>query len=340
MSRKIQYRQKEIEDVRSRLRDQKWDHLSFDINSRLDSLRPLIGSKMGAELHRHVVVSSIAALQTFHRSIIVSLVDSAQEYRERVAELLTEKVSLKEALTWLGGQSVTFGELVAHHAPCNNVNDMLTWLGAILDCDMKRALSEAISPWDRDKDTQEVEKLVPDIKLLLNQLGNAFKLRHIFAHEAAPDIDIMVDECKLMHDAISIWIKGVDAVVWSIAYKDVPLTTYDMNMHADNEIREAVKALEKAMSRAIIFAKSEEKEDWLIENHKAWLQNTKDWTHGAYWSQEGTMWRSVGGHDFAQAILTRAERVANFVCDPDISDGDGTTPLDKGGWWGLQERES
>src|ERR1041385_6617180 len=106
-TRRLGNAHQQIEEVRSRLFLQRWDTITYDVQSRLHDLEKLIGTEAGDELHRHVVVGAIAALETFHRGTIVSIVDSGDEYKTRAAESITEKFSMKDALNWLSGKTVT-----------------------------------------------------------------------------------------------------------------------------------------------------------------------------------------------------------------------------------------
>lgn len=302
----------EIEEVRSRLLLQRWDTYTFDVNQRLNDLGKLIGTDAGDELHRHVVVSVIAALQTFHRGTIISIVDSGDEYKTRAAESISEKFSMKDALSWISGRTVTFGELVAHSAPCNSVTDLLSWLSTLLACDMKKSLADAIDPYDRRNGKELPDQIVVDVDHLMANLAEAFRLRHVFAHEAAPSVRVGADECKELHSAVAQWVTAVDAVLWATAYQHLPLTQHEMNMHAHSEVLEARKKLAKTMRKALSDARAAGSAAWLRRNHLAWMNATMDWARGAYGSLQGTMWPAVGGADLAKAIQTRAEQVAGW----------------------------
>ena len=311
-TRKLGNTHHEIEEVRSRLLLKRWDTMSYDVHQRLFELKKLIDTPVGDELHRHVVVASIAALQTFHRGTIVSIVDSGDEYQARAAENVTEKISMKDALTWLSGKTATFGELVAYSAPCNSVTDLISWLSALLACDMKQSLAEAIDPYDRRNELETPAKVITDIDRLLTDLAEAFRLRHIFAHEAAPSIAVNANECSSLLGAVERWVAGVDAVLWATAYQNLPLTQREMNQHARTEVREARKKLASAMRKALSDARTAGSASWLRSNHFAWMKATMGWTRKTYGSLQGTMWPAVADLDLARAIQVGAEQVMGW----------------------------
>ncbi|MDR2154369.1 MAG: hypothetical protein LBE78_05010 [Burkholderiaceae bacterium] len=301
-----------IEEVRSRLFQQRWDTVTCDVHQRLHDLGKLIGTDAGDELHRHVVVSAVAALQTFYRGMIVSIVDSGEEYKARAAEKITEKFSMEAALSWLSGKTGTFGELIAHSAPCNSVTDLLSRFETLLACDMRQALAEAINPYDRRNGKESPERIVPDVDRLISSLEKVFRLRHIFAHEAAPSLKVTTEECRELHGAVAQCVEAMDAVLWATVYQHLPLTQYEMNMHTRSEVLEARKKLAKAMRKALSDARAAGSAAWLRRNHFAWMRATMDWAHETYGSLQGTMWPAVGGMDLAKAITSRAEQVTGW----------------------------
>ncbi|MFM0123296.1 MULTISPECIES: copper chaperone [Paraburkholderia] len=114
--------QKEAEETRSRLLIGDWGAANPDVAFRLASLRELLKRSEDDQVNPHVVVATVAALQTDIRGVIVSLCKLDNTYRGRAAELLQEKISIKDALGWIGGASVMlwrtsrpFGHMQLNH---------------------------------------------------------------------------------------------------------------------------------------------------------------------------------------------------------------------------------
>lgn len=311
-TRRLGIAHQEIEEVRSRLFLKRWDTMSFDVQARLTQLNKLFSAPTDNEIQRHIVVASIAALQTFHRGTIIAIVDSGDEFKARVAEKVTEKISMKDALTWQSGKTASFGELVAHSAPCNSVTDLLSWLDTLLACNMKQAMSEAIDPYDLRNEVAAPARVVSDIDRLLIDLAEAFRLRHIFAHEAASEVTVSADQSRFLLEAVNLWIQAVDAVLWTTVHKDLPLTQSEMNQHANEEVMAARKELADAMKIALREARNAGSASWLIGNHFTWMKATMDWTRCTYGSLQGTLWPAVAGSDLAKAIRTRTEQVMDW----------------------------
>lgn len=311
MARRLEGVHAEAMDVRSRLYMNRWDVMPVAVASRLRTLRDVLTT--GPEMHRHVVVAAIAALESSHRATIISIVEAGPEYRQRAAESITEKIAMKDALAWFAGATVTFGELVAHVAPCSSVGDMLSWLSTLLGVDAKKALAQAANPHAVRNGTQDTEPIVRDIDKLLAALAEAFRLRHILAHEVSVDLEVSEQAGRDALGAVSTWVQAVDAVLWVTAFADLPLNQHEMNQHARNGLMEARRALARALKSARKLAIREGTSAWLRANQTAWIKATTDWSLCTYGSLQGTMWPSVGASDLTDMLRARAVQVHQWV---------------------------
>lgn len=308
--------------MRSRIFGGRWDSMVFDVQRRMTALNGLFGSAPTYEIHRHIVVSSIAALQTFHRGMIISIIDSDAKYKERAAQSIAERFSLQDALLWLTGKAATFGELAAHLSPCNSVTDMMSTLGTLLEIDIKKALSEAVDPYEARNGARDARPLVEDVDGLLRDLAEAFRLRHIFAHEAAASLAIKADTTEQLWASVSTWINATEAVLWATAYAGEPLTQREMNVRAGAELREKRVALARLLWLAREWARNENKTKWLRSNQRAWAGAVKDWSRSTYGSLDGTMWPGINASDTASTMQARIDQLHGWLSwqNPENSD--------------------
>lgn len=303
----------EAKDVLSRLSHQQWDLVGFGVNDRLRKLAGLIGREDGNELHRHVVVSAIAALETFHRGTVIAIVNASPDYRLRGAELVKErKVAMKDAVQWLNSDSVTFGELVALTLSCSSVTDLIAPLDILLEISTKAALAEAIDPLDLRNGTESPDRLVADAGTLIANLEEAFRLRHIFAHEAAPTLSVDEATCRRLLAAVVNWVGAIDAVLWTTVHKDAPLTQTEMNQHAGRDLRGARTLLAGALRKTLAGERLEGRASWFRQNHFAWKRMLTDWQRNTYDTLMGTMWPGIGALDTAAAVRARTQQVEGW----------------------------
>jgi hypothetical protein len=324
--------QKDAVESRSRLTINRWDGMLGDVYMRLGVLKPLIGASADTELHRHVVVSLVAALQTYIRGAIISICDLDETYRVRAAGLIPEKLTMANALEWIGGRTATFGELVAHMASCNSTTDIFYWLDGLLGTSVKTELTRVVSEFDQRSKKKDADLLIPDVDGLLATLTKTFQLRHILAHEAASIIRISSKVCAEMWNSVQSLIGGLNAVLWATAYKDLPLTQYEMNVHAGLELGEATSAMESALKDA--KATAPEKSAWLEANQAEWCKVIEDWYAHTYRTLDGTMWPSVAAADRAAIVRARQAQIAMWarVLKPD-GGASGDVLAKFSNWW-------
>lgn len=312
-NRKLSDIQREALDSRSRLLVDNWDSAYSDVTFRLYGLGEFLDGPDGAEMNRHIPVAVVAALQTFFRHTIISVCNLNAEYRTRAADLLQEKISIKDALGWIGGGAVGFGELVAHSVACNSVADYVSGMNRLLGIEFCEKLKVAVSPTDLRNSTPDPVPVVADVDLLLSRVNDLFRLRHILAHEAASPLKLRISTVKEMYKAALMLVEGTSAVLWATAYSELPLTQFEMNMHALKRVDEETQRMETAFAQVIAYAPNQQVSDWVQGNQDDWVRVCNEWFDNTFGKLDGTMWGSIIGHGRADAIKARTEQLNEWV---------------------------
>ncbi|WP_250519631.1 lysozyme inhibitor LprI family protein [Caballeronia sp. NCTM1] len=299
-------------DARSRLTVNRWEVMEGDVQRRIFELSTLLKTSREPEVNRHIVVSVIAALQTYVRGTVISLCDLGSDYRTRAAGLIPEKFSLKDALEWTGGSGATFGELVAHTASCSSITDIFHWLDGLLGRSLARALHGIISPYDQRNKVPGASPVIPDVNAAIATISRAFELRNILAHEAAATLRIRRSACLEIVNAVRDFIFGVDAVLWATAYAHLPLTQFEMNVHAGEELGRARRDLEAALQDARDISPAETRR-WLMANQAEWQRVLDDWHDHTYRTLDGTIWPAVGAAELTKVVRSRRDQIAAWV---------------------------
>lgn len=310
--------QKEVIDVKSRLLVKSWGTMKYDVNWRLIALKKLLSKNDDPEIPRHVIVAMIAALQTYFRGLVVTVTNFNDDYRQRAAEQITEKVSIKDALNWISDKEVTFGELIAHLISCNSVTDILSWLDALLPCSLREELTLVVSEYDTRNNVKNPKPIISDTKQLFADLSEAFRLRHILAHEAAAGLDIDNHKAKTLLTAVEQFTAGVSAVLWKTVFKDLPLTQTEMNIHAIEDGKTARNELATVLRAAKNLAIERSNLKWFRANHTAWKNFTLDWCRNTYGSLDGTMWPAIKNSEYAERTKNRIEQLTQWVKSQNI----------------------
>ncbi|WP_155642166.1 lysozyme inhibitor LprI family protein [Burkholderia cepacia] len=312
-------------DSRSRLSVDGWDTAISDVISRLMQIGQLVAGEDNSEINRHIPVSLVAALQTYFRYTIVSICNLNDSYRERGAELVQEKFSAKDALGWIGGGAVSFGELVGHSMSCNSVTDYIAPLEKLLGVDFRKALSEAVSPHDIRNSKPDPALLVEDVGLLLSRIGDLFKIRHILAHEAASPLVLKRSTVTEMYKAVKLLVEATEAVLWVTAYSDLPLTQSEMRIHAYKRVEEEERLMEAALSKILKGTRDEEFAKWIRSNQDEWSRVFNEWFDKTIGGLNGTMWPSVRANAYAEAIKARTSQLIQWIAIEQLDDDDERT---------------
>ncbi len=313
---------KELVEVRSRLLVNDWLAVIFDVGYRLLELRKAVESSNSREMYRHTPVAVIAALETYFRGTIVDLVNRGEPYRSRVSYLVKDKVVIKDAISFFHGESFTFGEVIANLASCNSISDIHTWLETLLNIDLKAHLKKAIDPHDKRNGYIDAPLIINDVNSLYRNIEEAFRLRHIFAHEAATQHNVD-KECALqLINSIQNFTDGIYAVLWDTAFANLPLTTMEHNQYTCQSYREKNEKLMAVVAQAAKIAERDGISNWFVTNQKSWESFCQDWIEQGYRNQSGSVWESEANSEHATLIQQRAEMLKRWVSsrNPEIPD--------------------
>jgi hypothetical protein len=301
---------KELVEVRSRLFVRNWQAVIFDVGYRLLELRKAVESSDSREMYRHTPVAVIAALETYFRGTIVDLVNRGEPYRSRVSDLVRDKVVIKDAISFFHGENFTFGEVIANFANCNSVSDIHTWLETLLNID----------PHDKRNGYIDAPLIINDVNLLYRNVEEVFRLRHIFAHEAAAQHNVDKEHALQMINAIQDFTDGMYAVLWDTAFSNLPLTTRELNQYTYQNYQEENEKLMAVIAQATRIAERDGISNWFVTNQKSWESFCQGWIEQGYRNQNGSVWNSEANSEHATLIQQRTEMLIKWISsrDPEI----------------------
>lgn len=132
---------------------------------------------MQRELLRYAPVGAIACVEGYFKGLVRTLVDLGSPFRDNIVNIKEVKLTL-ENLVGLHGGKATLGELIAHFISISNLEDIDRVMSVILGIDFLKQLK---------LDTALPDKALAGVK-------HAFELRHIVAHELAPNVRPSAEE--------------------------------------------------------------------------------------------------------------------------------------------------
>src|SRR3546814_14747354 len=88
------------------------------------------------------------ALEVFTRDWVTELVDAGDPYTGRAAELVTGSLKIDYAMAQaLVGKQVSFGELVSHEIPVNEIEDIARALQVLIDDQIFSSIEGVTDRW-------------------------------------------------------------------------------------------------------------------------------------------------------------------------------------------------
>jgi hypothetical protein len=140
---------------------------------------PIKSDEHRQELLRYVPIGLVACMEVYFKRAIQDLIDFQDKYRKRVSELGRIEFRLDSVLA-IHGRTITVGEFVAHHLRISNINDIDGHLSKLLGEEFLRLMKA-------DAKSSAAEVINLDWDDVISVVGETFRMRHVFCHEAATE---------------------------------------------------------------------------------------------------------------------------------------------------------
>ena len=202
----------------------------YDLRKNFDEIKT--NEHLNVSQYSLFLVGIVTCLELATRKAIQSLVDEGSPYIERIdkfKDFLKLDLNVTKALH---DKKVTFGELVSHLVPVNNVENIISHLGVLLDFSFTEKLRTLTYPGEPDlsdyineedidsesSDSEEVsqkspELFVDDVNKLISEIAQIFTKRHIIVHEADFEIVSTAKELESYFDSAGIFINAIDELI-------------------------------------------------------------------------------------------------------------------------------
>lgn len=199
-----------------------------------------------------IAIRLVTILEVFTRDWIAELVDSGDPYTSRGADLVKGLLKIDYAMAQaLVGKQVTFGELVSHEVPVNDIGDIDRAFSTLLSGPFferiegmagRPAIGECDSP---------VAPMLTDSEWARAQVGRLFAARHIIVHELPDDRDIGLGDVADFAEATAQFVDAAHEYFQRLLHGDTPVTQQGMNAAAaeradaaDAELRDILMQLD------------------------------------------------------------------------------------------------
>lgn len=229
----------EIESIRNRtiLNDRR------DITNRLNKIElilnnPTSSDKNKLEILKYVPIATIAAMESYFRSVYKELIDLGSPYSENVSKFNQSK-NIKfdfEMITAIHSKSITSGELISHMLSCNNFEDINSNMSTLLQNNFALELKNFDNSNRVVWGSLNVNEFAIKNADIIQSIRRTFELRHIFCHEYGSNIDVTEIEIRKCYDSCRIFLEQTNNYLWATVYPNMPNTMPELISQTENEL--------------------------------------------------------------------------------------------------------
>lgn len=159
------------------------------------------------EALRYIPIALVAAVQGWMRLAIRDLVDAGEPFASNSKNLKITKFD-HDIVMALASQRLTAGEIIAHFASCNRIEDLVSNLDDVIGSKVVLRAREVVF-----KNDQLAIKIDSAYDKLATSLQETFTLRHVFAHELDPKQEVEVSTLPVRVKFCLVLIGAYDRVV-------------------------------------------------------------------------------------------------------------------------------
>lgn len=197
--------------------------------------------KEDAELRRYFPVALIALLEGFVRHSLRTLLDHKAECLGQFLGSTWAKDQRFDLgiLTAIAGRQVSVSELVAHLIPIKSFESIDSALSAALGHSFAvqlRTVRKRTPEYQRDNESNvpmlSNVPMISDPDAIVAAIGDAFRLRHVLAHEPASRVGVTKEQIGDQLRAVAAMMSATSEIVEQTVDPDAPMTQLGMTERA------------------------------------------------------------------------------------------------------------
>ncbi len=186
------------------------------------------------EMTKYIPIGLVAAMEGFTRSVIEHLIDSGFPFLERISSFKDLKFDA-EIITAIQQKKVSIGELTSHLLPISNFGHIEKHMGILLNEDFVERLKPITKRETRNDEHPEL--ILKEPKKVFASIVETFRIRHIYAHETAFNVNTETSVLKEACEHVSDFIEATEELVIEIL--KLPVTTQEQRAYAAEKLAEA-----------------------------------------------------------------------------------------------------
>lgn len=263
------------------------NHIAYHVTYHLKKLENefLSESNHSEAILRYFPVALIASLETYVRGVVKEALDQEDSpFIDNLSSIRNIEFDIETVKAIYHQNRITIGDFVSHIVPVNSIDAISKTLSDLFKIEFRESLKRHWNP-----DLIQNQKLEPT--WVFQKISELYKLRHIFAHELAPDVHMNRDELIEMSKAIQSFIAETNSLLEKPLYGEAPISNADMKRVAGDELDKQEKILTDLIEQFSKILICDEDRDELIKVQNAWelYRETESEFHGNFNARGGTL---------------------------------------------------
>lgn len=203
------------------------------------------------EILRYIPIATVTCFESFFRNIVAELIDKGEPYSKNVLKF-NQSNNIKfdfNIVNAIQKKKFTIGDFVSHILNCNNLKDFNSNLSILIQSDFLKELKSFESKNLSNQEIKSTEFLKSNFSIVLESIDYIFKLRHIFSHEFASNIELEYLVIRGTFEHCKIFLFHVNDFILDLLYPNAPTTQTEITIRASEEFEEAELILDKVINQ-------------------------------------------------------------------------------------------
>lgn len=229
----------------------------FELMSRFHEIDSIVydvidnGKLQNKEILKYIPIATVACFESFFRSIVTELIDKGEPYTQNVLKF-NQSNNIKfdfNIVNAIQKKKISVGDLISHILNCNNIKDFNSNLSILTQLDFLEELKKFEPKYvSKPKPILDTAKLFKEKSSeIIESIDYIFRLRHIFCHEFATNIELEYLVIKGTYEHCKIFLLHVNDFIWNLLEPNAPLTQSEMNILAGENYEKAESELTKVI---------------------------------------------------------------------------------------------
>lgn len=245
-----------IEEITS-IKDRSQFPGGFELVGRLYAIDSIIYDSIeddtvkNKEILKYIPIATVACFESFFRSIVSELIDKGEPYNQNVVKFnQTHNVRFDfNIVNAIHKNKISIGDFISHVLSCNNIKDFNSNLSILTQTNFLEELKQFEPKKRRETSIDIAKKFKENHSRILESIDYTFRVRHIFCHEFASNVELEYLMIKGTYEHCKIFLFQVKDYISDLLFPNAPTTQTEMTAYAAKNFEKVESELNKIIEK-------------------------------------------------------------------------------------------